>query len=114
MGTDKKNLLERFPSKLETVISPETSDTVTKIWQVAMIVYKKGYDLLHIVSICVVFQGQPDSTVAYKTFPFHLQDFNDIYTKYILKSDLAQQEIDTYFVSASTQCGRAFLSSAFV
>jgi hypothetical protein len=34
MGTDKKILLEKLPSKLHTVTSPETSATVIKIWQV--------------------------------------------------------------------------------
>lgn len=39
MGTDKKILLEKLPSKLYTVTSPETSATVIKIWQVLNIQY---------------------------------------------------------------------------
>lgn len=34
MGTDKKLLLEKLPAKLDGVISPATSSTVIKIWQV--------------------------------------------------------------------------------
>jgi len=34
MGSDKKILLEKLPSKLEGIITPETSSTVIKIWKV--------------------------------------------------------------------------------
>ena len=34
MGSDKKILLEKLPSKLEGVITPATSSTVIKIWKV--------------------------------------------------------------------------------
>ena len=34
MGSNKKILLEKLPSKLEGIITPETSSTVIKIWKV--------------------------------------------------------------------------------
>ena len=34
MGTDKKLLLQKLPAKLNGIISPATSNTVIKIWQV--------------------------------------------------------------------------------
>ena len=34
MGSDKKLLLEHLPAKLEGVIRPEGSNTVTKLWKV--------------------------------------------------------------------------------
>ena len=34
IGTDKKLLLEKLPTKLNGIINPTTSSTVIKIWQV--------------------------------------------------------------------------------
>ena len=34
MGTEKKMLLEKLPSKLKGVINPATFDEVIKLWQV--------------------------------------------------------------------------------
>ena len=34
MGTEKKILLEKLPSKLKGIISPATCDEVIKLWQV--------------------------------------------------------------------------------
>lgn len=34
MGTDKKLLLEKLPSKLDGIIKPDTSNTVIELWKV--------------------------------------------------------------------------------
>jgi hypothetical protein len=34
MGTDKKILLEKLPSKLDGVVTPATCDTVIRLWKV--------------------------------------------------------------------------------
>ena len=36
MGSDKKLLLQKLPSKLGDVVKPETGETVIKLWKVYM------------------------------------------------------------------------------
>ena len=44
MRSDKKILLEKLPSKLEGIITPEASSTVIKIWKVPYHLQMKHYN----------------------------------------------------------------------